>query len=164
MGQPSNGGPALALEVENAVGMQHQLFREGFCCPLAPPASLVLHSQTTAGPAALACLQLWAGFPCQASPPCQLLSLGFPCSFPGLGSCRSFCPESPFPLVCLAKSILTKPCFNVILTSLPSPVRINCSLLCVAEQHLSQRTVVTCFTTQSGRRDGRDWSDSLPCL
>ena len=53
------------------------------------------------------------------------------------------------------KILIFKACFNVILTSLPSPVRINCSLLCVAQQHLSRRTVVTCFTTQPGGRDGR---------
>lgn len=60
------------------------------------------------------------------------------------------------------KILIFKPCFNVILTSLASPVRINCSLLCVAQQHLSRRTVVTCFAAQPGGRDGRGpvWSTS----
>lgn len=60
------------------------------------------------------------------------------------------------------KILIFKPCFNVILTSLASPVRINCSLLCVAQQHLSRRTAVTCFTAQPGGRDGRGpvWSTS----
>lgn len=57
------------------------------------------------------------------------LSLGFLCAFPGRGSCCSFCPESLFSVFCLVKSLFFKLCFNVTLTSLPSPVRINCSLL-----------------------------------
>lgn len=95
-------------------------------------------------------------FPEQASLLGQLAFPPLPLRFSWQRLVLFLLPSIPlFPFL-PGKILIFKACFNVILTSLPSPVRINCSLLCVAQQHLSrQRTVVTCFTTQPGGRDGR---------
>lgn len=151
------------MEVGHVAGTQTQLLGAGFCHPRACP-----DTQTAIGlqPAALASHNIagpqlglvvvgvhragGCSPPPQLPPPCPFpplnrplcwgssLSLNFPYVFLGLGSCCSFCLESLSSHFHLVKSLFFKPCFNVVLTSLPSPVRINCSLLCVAQQHLSQ--------------------------
>lgn len=148
LSQPYNGGPGLLLEVAHTVSIQKQLSWPGFLAPASctfrSRQSLVLllwphMAPNTPNEPSVVAHRAFGPFPSLNRYLCQVsaLSLGFPCAFPGLGSCCSFCPEPLFSLFCLVNSLFFKPCFNVILTPVPSPVRINCSRLCAAQQHLS---------------------------